>query len=133
MRARDLFKHTRDLTDYRLRLQAGDDMVKVCEVPHFQANAQLGEIRRAPDHFQVVDVAAGLADDLGDLREAAGPVGRGYADQGQETLLRLGIDVPRHVDPVLVLVVLQLRRMDLEDADALPRHHHADDAVAGNG
>ena len=45
-------------------------------------------------------------------------------------LRRFRVDVPGHVDPALVLVILELRRVDLEDADALSLSQHADDAIA---
>ena len=64
----------------------------------------LGEIGGAAQHLEVVDVAVGLADDLGDLRQRAGLVGRGHADQGRKALGILGVDVPGDVDPALVLV-----------------------------
>src|SRR5262245_11409575 len=101
------------------------------EVPDLEPNPELGEIRGPAQHLKVIDVSAGLTVDVGDLGQGPGLVRRRDADESRETLRVLRIDVPGHIDPALVLIFLEPRRMDLEDADTLAaRSKHADDAVS---
>ena len=117
---------------HRLALEAGDDLREVVEVPYLELDQHLREVVRPAQHAHVVDVAVGLADHLRDLRQRARLVERGDDDLGRKPLGIVGVDVPGHVDPALVLELLELGRMDLEDADALAVRHHADDTVAGH-
>ncbi len=62
--------HALGVGDHFLRPQLRDDRSQVLEVIDFEIDGQLGEIRRLPRHFDVVDIAVVLGDDLGDLRQA---------------------------------------------------------------
>src|SRR5262245_42599220 len=123
-------EHALDAAHHRLALETGNDLREMIKVPDLELDLNLGEVLGAPHHAHIVDVAVGLADHLRDLCQRAGLVERRDYDLGGEALGVIGIDVPGHVDPPLMLEVLELRRMDLEDADATAVGEHTDDAVA---
>ena len=106
--------------------------VEMVEIPDVDFDQHVGEIRSAPDHAQVVDVAVGIADYVGDLRQCSGFVDSRDADQGGKTLGFLRIDIPGHINPVCTFEFTQLRRMNLKYLDAFVRNEHTDDAVAGH-
>ena len=114
-----------------LPLRPDDDLREVIEIPYLHLDGHLGKVRGTADHAHVVDVAVGFADKLGDLRKGARLVERDHRQLGREPFRHIGIDIPGHVDPSLVLVVPELWRVDLEDADALAFRQHADDAITG--
>src|SRR5215475_1895435 len=121
-----------DAAYHRLAFDPIHDVGEVVEVPDFDLDHHFREVLGASDHAHIVDVAVGFADHLGDLGQGAGLVEGGHQNLGREPLRALGIDVPGDIDPALVLVLLELWRMDLEDADAVAFRQHADDAIAGH-
>src|SRR5262252_3369271 len=125
-----LTEHPLDAAHHHLALEAGNDLGEVVEVPDFELDLDFGEVLGAAHHPHIVDVAVGLADDLRDLCQRTGFVERRYDDLGGKAFGIIGVDVPGHVDPPLVLEIFELWRMDLEDADAATVGEHADDAIA---
>src|SRR3984893_17149127 len=119
-------------TDDRFRLEAGDDLGEVLEIPHLEFDQHLREVRGPTLHAHVVDVAVGLADQLSDLSERTRLIERGDSDFRRKPLGIVGIDIPRDVDPALLLEFLEFRRMDLENANSLSIRKHPDDAVPGH-
>src|SRR5690348_3537189 len=117
-----------------LGAQLGDDSAEMLEVIDLEVDGQLGEIGRAARHADIVDVAIMFGDHGRDLGETPGLVDVVDPDARREALRRRFIDVPADVEPPLrlFLEILQVRRLDRIDRDALARRDNADDAVAWN-
>src|SRR3954468_18833565 len=58
-----------DRGDHGLGAQLRDDGAEMLEVIDLEIDGEFGEVRRAPGHVDVVDVAVMLGNDGGDLRE----------------------------------------------------------------
>src|SRR6185312_8155748 len=95
------------LGHHRLRPQLRQDRGQVLEVIDLQVDGDVGEVRRAARHVDVVDVAVVLGDDLGNLRERARLVDRLHRDAHRKAARRALVLVPAQVDPAL-RVVLEL-------------------------
>src|SRR5882724_2652223 len=121
-----------DPCDNVLGAQLGDNGAEMLQVIDLEIDGELGEIRRAPAHADVVDIAVMLGDHGGDLGKAPGLVDIVDQDSRRKTLWRRFVDVPAHVEPALrlLLEILQRRRLDRIDRDALPRRDDPDDPVA---
>src|SRR5665213_2936528 len=132
MRATDLSIDALDPGDDGLGTQLGDDGAEMLQIIDLEIDGELGEILRAPRHADVVDIAVMLGDHGGDLGKAAGLVDIVDHDPGRKALRRRIVDIPAHVEPALRLLfeILQRRRLDRIDGDALARRNDADDAVA---
>ena len=130
--AHGLAVHALRLGHHRFGAQLRNDGGEMLEVVDLEIDRDVGEIGRAARHADVVDIAVMLGDDLRDLRERARLVDRLHRDARRETLRRLLLLVPAHVEPALriVLEFAQGRRLDRIDRDALARRENADDAVA---
>src|ERR1700722_3926006 len=77
--------------------QLGDNSAEMLQVIDLKIDGQLGEIRRAPEHADVVDIAVVLGDHGGDLGEAAGFIDVIDEDSRRKALWRRIIDIPAHV------------------------------------
>ena len=84
--ARNLIIHPLDLRHHRLRLELRDDRVEMLEIVDLEVDLQLGEIRGAARHADIVDVAVVLGDHLRDLRERARLVDRIHLDARRKAL-----------------------------------------------
>src|SRR4026207_2167435 len=100
------------------------------QVLDLEVDGELGEIRRAPAHADVVDIAVVLGDHGGNLRQAPRFVDIVDSDPRGKTLWLRVADIPAHVKPALrlFLEILQRRRLDRIDRNALPRCNDADNA-----
>src|ERR1700724_1985522 len=74
--------------------QLGDDSAEMLQVIDLKIDGQLGEIRRAPEHADVVDIAVVLGDHGGDLGEASGFIDVIDEDSRRKALWRRIIDIP---------------------------------------
>src|SRR5689334_5666357 len=122
--------------DHGLGAQLGNNRAEMLEIVDFEVNRQFGKIGRAPRHADVVDIAVMLGDHGRDLGEAAGLVDIVDLDPCRKALRRaLLVDVPAHVEPALglLLEILQRRRLDRIDRDALAWGGDPDDSIAGHG
>src|SRR5664279_5052303 len=117
-----------DPCDDRLGAQLGDNSAEMLQVIDLKIDGELGEVLRAPGHADIVDIAVMLGDHGGDLSEAAGLVDVVNHDPRRKALRRRFVDIPAHVEPALrlLLEILQRRRLDRIDRDALARRNDAD-------
>src|SRR5580700_2925519 len=83
-----------DPCDDGLGAQLGDDSAEVLEVIDLEIDGQLGEIRRAPGHADIVDIAVMLGDHGGDLGEATRLVDIINHDSRRKAPRRGLVDVP---------------------------------------
>src|SRR5262249_9768667 len=83
-------------------------------------------------HADVVDVAVVLGDDLGDLGQRPRLVHGLEHDARGKALRRAVLHVPAQIEPALgrILEILERRRLDRVDGNALAGREDADDAVA---
>src|SRR5438132_10359354 len=121
-----------DPCDHGFGAQLGDNAAEMLQVIDLEIDGELGKIRRAPAHADVVDIAVMLGDHCGNLRQASGLVDIVDQDPGRKTLWRGLVDIPAHVEPALrlLLEILQRRRLNRIDRDALTWCDDADNAVA---
>ena len=89
-----------------LAAQAAHDFVEMFQIVDFEQDVEIEEIARpaARHHLQLVDIAAGIADHLGDLGQGADLVVDRDLDAGRKALVFRG-RVPGEVDPALGLAV----------------------------
>src|SRR5664279_5277301 len=132
MRKRYLSIDALDPCDDGFGAQLGDNSAEMLQVIDLKIDGQLGEIRRAPEHADVVDIAVVLGDHGGDLGEASGLVDVIDEDSRRKALRRRIIDIPAHNEPALrlLLEILQRWRLDRIDRDALAGRNDPDDPVA---
>src|SRR5437763_17158991 len=83
--------------------QLGDDSAEMLEVIDLKINGQLGEIRRAPEHADIIDIAIVLGNHSGDLGEASGLVDVVDQNARRKALRGRFVDIPAHVQPALRL------------------------------
>src|ERR1700712_2147693 len=93
-----------DSRDDRLGAQLGDNSAEMLEVIDLKIDGEFGEIRRAPGHADIVDIAVVLGDHGRDLGEATGLVDIVDHDPRRKTLRRGFVDVPAHIEPALRLL-----------------------------
>src|SRR5258705_3303982 len=92
-----------DPCDDVLGAQLGDNSAEMLQIIDLKIDGQLGEIRRAAAHADVVDIAVMLGYHGGDLRQAPGLVDIVDQDSCRKTLWRCLVDIPAHVEPALRL------------------------------
>src|SRR3982074_1756355 len=63
-----------DSCDDGFGAQLGDDSAEMLQVINLKVDGEFGEVRRAPGHADIVDIAVVLGDHGGDLRETSGLV-----------------------------------------------------------
>src|SRR5947209_7972810 len=112
--------------------QLVDNSAQMLQVIDLKIDRELGEIRRAPAHADIVDIAVVLGDHGRHLGKAARFVDIVDPDPGRKPLRGGFIDIPAHVEPAFgfLFKILQRRRLDRVDGHALARRHDAHDAVA---
>src|SRR5476649_2303552 len=103
MRKRYLSIDALDPCDDGFGAQLGDNSAEMLQVIDLKVDGEFGEIRRAPGHADVVDVAVMLGNDGGHLREAAGLVDVVDKNPRRKTLWRRLVDIPSNVEPALRL------------------------------
>src|SRR5215475_3229001 len=110
-----------DPCDDGLGAQLGDNSAEMLEVIDLEVDGELGEIRRAARHTDIVDIAVMLGDHGRDLRETARLVDVVDPDARRESLRRGLVHVPTYVEPALrlFLKILQIRRLDRIDRNPL--------------
>src|SRR5690242_2733774 len=91
--------------------QLGDDTAEMLQVIDLEIDRELGEVRRATEHADVIDIAVVLGDDGGNLGEASGLVDVVNEDPRWEALRGGFVDIPAYVEPALrlLLEILQSR------------------------
>ena len=111
--------------------QLGYNSAEMLQVIDLKIDGQFGEVGRAPAHADIVDIAVMLGDHGGNLGKASGFIDVIHDDSRRKALRRRFVDVPAHVEPAfrLFLEVLQRRRLDRIDGDALARVEDSDDTV----
>ena len=102
---------------------------------HFQQNVQIKKVAHPlpRHHLQFIDIAALVADDLGDLGQGADLVQKHDIDPRRKFLVRGGA-VPGQVDPAFRLAVELFKRPGENriDRNAFARHRNAHNAFARN-
>src|SRR5206468_117253 len=108
---------------------------EMLEIVDFKVDGQFGEIRRAPVHADIVDIAVVFGDDCRQLGKASGLVDVVDQYPGRKPLRGGIVDVPAHIQPALrlLLEILQCGRLDRVNGDALTWGNDADDPVARHG
>src|ERR1700724_3221032 len=101
--------------------QLGDNSAEMLQVIDLKIDGELGEVRGAPAHADIVDIAVVFGDYGGDLGEAAGLIDIVDQDPRRKALRRRFVDIPAPVEPALRLLreILQRRRLDRVDGDAI--------------
>src|SRR5580704_4255978 len=112
--------------------QLGDNSAEMLQVIDLKIDGEFGKVLRAPGHADIVDIAVVLGDHGGYLGKTAGLVDIVDHDPRRKALRVRIVDIPAHVEPALrlLLEILQRRRLDRIDRDALARRDDPDDAVA---
>ena len=87
-----------DPCDDVLGAQLGDNSAEMLQVIDLEIDGELGEIRRAAGHADVVDIAVMLGDHGSDLGQTPGLVDIVDQDSRRKTLWRRFVDIPAHVE-----------------------------------
>src|SRR4029078_8447254 len=88
-----------------LRTQLRQYRGEMLEVVDLKIDRNISEIRRAPRHTNIVDVAIVFRNDLRNLRERARLVHGLHGDAGRKPPRRTFLLVPTHIEPTLWLVL----------------------------
>src|SRR3954471_193317 len=94
-----------DPCDHGFGAQLRDNSAEMLEVIDLKIDGQFGEIRRAPEHADIVDIAVVLGDDGGDLGEASGLVDVVDQDPRRKAPRGRFVDIPANVEPPLRLLL----------------------------
>src|ERR1700709_84541 len=94
--------------------QLGDNGAEMLQVIDLEVDGEFGEVRGAPGHADIVDIAVMFGDHGGPLREASGLVDVVAQNPRRKTLRRRFVDIPADVEPALrlFLELLHRRRLD---------------------
>src|SRR3954452_22131874 len=92
-----------DPCDHGFGAQLRDNSAEMLEVIDLKIDGQLGEVRRAPEHAYIIDIAVVLGDNSGDLREASGLIDIVDQDARRKALGGRFVDIPAYVEPPLRL------------------------------
>src|SRR5664279_1811440 len=96
MRKRYLSIDALDPCDDGFGAQLGDNSAEMLQVIDLKIDGQLGEIRRAPRHADIVDIAVMFGDHGSHLGEASRLVDVVDQDPRREALRRRFVDIPAY-------------------------------------
>src|SRR5690606_34563280 len=101
----------------RAALQRLQDLGELRKIAHLDFEDHLVEVRRNHAHDQIVDIGIAGGDGRGNLRQRTGPVDRFHGDHGRIELVLPASQVPAHIDPGDIAVMLGDQRIGMDGID----------------